>query len=55
MANADEGGDVINNIIKEYSEKCPNISLVENLGMVNYLSGVKYAKFVLGNSSNPIS
>ncbi len=54
MANADAGGDVINQTIKEYADKCSNISLVANLGMVNYLSAVKYAKFVMGNSSSGI-
>ena len=54
MANADAGGDIINHMIKEFSDKCPNISFVANLGMVNYLSAVKYAKFVLGNSSSGI-
>lgn len=54
MANADAGGDVINRTMKEYSEKCSNISFVANFGMINYLSAVKYALFVLGNSSSGI-
>lgn len=54
MANADKGGEDINSIISKYTERTSNISLFNNLGMLNYLSAVKYAAFVIGNSSSGI-
>lgn len=55
MANADNGGDMVNRMLKEFSEQYPeNITLVSSLGMKKYLSAVKYATFVLGNSSSGI-
>lgn len=53
-ANADAGGDGINRIFEQFAGKHPNIRLVDSLGMVRYLSAVKYASFVLGNSSSGI-
>lgn len=53
-SNADTGGDVINKILEEYAEKQNNAKLVNSLGTVRYLSAVKYALFVLGNSSSGI-
>lgn len=53
-ANADAGGDKINKILDEYAKKHNNILFTTNLGMKKYLSAVKYAVFVLGNSSSGI-
>ena len=54
MANADSGGAYINQLLKAYSNDCTNVMLVPSLGMVRYLSTVKYSEFVLGNSSSGI-
>ena len=54
MANADAGGDEVNRIIGEHAAKAPNMKLVASLGMRRYLGAVKYASFVLGNSSSGI-
>lgn len=53
-ANADENGRIINERIEEYTHEYPNIFLVDSLGMQGYLSAVKYAQFVIGNSSSGI-
>ena len=52
MANADVGGDLVNEILKGYVKDNEHAILVPNLGMKRYLSAVKYANFVLGNSSS---
>lgn len=54
MANADSGGVYINQLLQAYSHDCANVVLVPSLGMVKYLSTVKYSEFVLGNSSSGI-
>lgn len=54
MANADAGGDEINEVLHEFAMNLDHAKLVSNLGMIRYLSAVKYAKFVLGNSSSGI-
>lgn len=51
-ANADVGGDEVNRIFEIYAMKHPNVRFVDSLGMIRYLSAVKYAAFVLGNSSS---
>ncbi len=53
-ANADAGGALINEYLEREVKKCSNMKLVASLGMKRYLSAVKYAKFVLGNSSSGI-
>lgn len=53
-ANADTNGRIINESIEKYSHEYPNIYLVDSLGVQGYLSAVKYAKFVIGNSSSGI-
>lgn len=53
-ANADANGRIINELIEKYSQKYSNIYLVDSLGAQGYLSAVKYAKFVIGNSSSGI-
>ncbi|MBE5899962.1 MAG: UDP-N-acetylglucosamine 2-epimerase (hydrolyzing) [Lachnospiraceae bacterium] len=51
-ANADVGGDVVNRILEDYAKSHVEARLVDSLGMIRYLSAVKYASFVLGNSSS---
>lgn len=53
-ANADAGGDVANRLLKEFADSRDNAIFVVSLGMIRYLSAVKYASFVLGNSSSGI-
>lgn len=54
MANADAGGRAINNIWVNEKKKHPNWLVVSSLGVQRYLSAVKYAKLVIGNSSSGI-
>lgn len=54
MANADAGGRMINDIWIKESEKHSNWFLTPSLGVLRYLSAVKYAKIVIGNSSSGI-
>ncbi len=53
-ANADEGGDRINRIWDEAAQSVPNVHVYASLGVIKYLSIVKYAEFVIGNSSSGI-
>jgi len=54
-ANADTDGRVINRLIDEYAEKRPERCLaVTSLGAQRYLSAMKYATAVIGNSSSGI-
>lgn len=53
-ANADAGGDRVNELFEEFASSHDNIKLVASLGMVRYLSSLKYAEFALGNSSSGI-
>lgn len=54
-ANADTGGRIINRLIDEYTEKRPERCLaVASLGALRYLSVMKYASAVIGNSSSGI-
>ena len=52
MANADAGGRKINKIWKEYSLFHENWLVVNSLGVLRYLSAVKYSSLVIGNSSS---
>lgn len=55
-ANADENGLLINEILKGYCEKNPKkAKLFDNLGSQKYLSIMKIAKAMIGNSSSGIS
>lgn len=54
MANADADGRAINEIWLAESKKRPNWLVVQSLGVLRYLSAVKYAKLVIGNSSSGI-
>ncbi len=54
-ANADPGGAIINNEIEKFSElNKSNTYLFESLGQKKYLSLLKYAACVVGNSSSGI-
>lgn len=54
-ANADAGGDKANIALSEYANTRDNALFVNSLGMKRYLSALKYAAFVLGNSSSGMS
>lgn len=55
MPNADTNSKQLEVLLKKYIKKYPEkIKLIENLGTQNYLSIMKYAKCVLGNSSSGI-
>ena len=54
-ANADSGGRLINKKIEEFCKLSPNkYKVVKNLGQLRYLSAMKYADFLIGNSSSGI-
>lgn len=53
-ANADNGGDIINQMLDEYAARSKNAICVTSLGAVRYLSALKHAEFVMGNSSSGI-
>lgn len=53
-ANADAGGDAINQKIQEFCATHKNCEMVASLGMLRYLSVMKQAKLVLGNSSSGV-
>lgn len=53
-ANADAGGEEINRLLAEYVKGHRNTKFVYSLGMKRYLSAMKYAAFILGNSSSGI-
>lgn len=54
LANADAGGRLINDIWLLEGEKHDNWLVISSLGVLRYLSAVKYAKLVLGNSSSGV-
>lgn len=51
-ANADANGRIINQMIDDYVVSRPNTIAFESLGALRYLSALKYADMVLGNSSS---
>lgn len=53
-SNADVGGEKINRLFIKYTESYANAKFVYSFGMKRYLSIVKHALFVLGNSSSGI-
>jgi len=53
-ANADAGGRQINFLLDEYAKKMENVYVYESLGTCRYLSALKYADVVIGNSSSGI-
>ena len=53
--NADDGGRRIIPLLENYASKAPKrILAIKSLGQVRYLSAVKYAAVVVGNSSSGI-
>lgn len=53
-ANADAGGELVNELLEKFCSEEGGAHLVSSLGVVRYLSAVKHAEFVLGNSSSGI-
>ena len=53
-SNADKGGSEINKLIDSYVKTRSNCKAYFSLGMLRYLSVLKYAKCVVGNSSSGI-
>lgn len=53
-SNADQGGARINSLLDEAEEKNDHLHVYTSLGVRRYLSLMKYAEFVLGNSSSGI-
>jgi len=51
-ANADSEGRIINQFIDEYAKTNDNIMAFTSLGMIKYLSALKYSAMVIGNSSS---
>lgn len=51
-ANADANGRIINKMIDEYVAQNANTVAFESLGALRYLSALKYATMVIGNSSS---
>lgn len=52
-ANADQGGDIINEMLEDYCEKHRDTSIcVSSMGVFYYLTAMKYCELVLGNSSS---
>lgn len=53
-SNADTSGQSINEMLDQFSEGQANCCVVASLGMRRYMSALKYAHCVLGNSSSGI-
>lgn len=53
-SNADMGGEQINELIDAFSKSHSHCSVVSSLGMRRYMSALKYAACVVGNSSSGI-
>lgn len=55
MPNADSGGNAVYDVIQSYVRKHPdNFKFIKNLGQKAYLSAMKYARLMIGNSSSGI-
>ncbi len=55
MPNADSGNNAVYDVIQEYLQKHPdNFKFKANLGQKAYLSAMKYARLMIGNSSSGI-
>lgn len=54
LANADPGGRIINEVWKNEAKYHENWLVVPSLGARRYLSALKYAEMILGNSSSGI-
>ena len=53
-SNADAGGERINKLLLKFCEENSNALFIQNLGTTKYLSAIKHAAFVMGNSSSGI-
>ena len=53
-SNADQGGAKINELLDKAAERITNLHVFASLGIRRYLSLMKYAELVLGNSSSGI-
>ena len=53
-SNADQGGAEINRLLDLAANQIENLHVFTSLGVMRYLSLMKYARFVLGNSSSGI-
>lgn len=51
-ANADAGGEYMNQMIDEYVMQNDHTIAFASLGTKRYLSGIKYCSFIMGNSSS---
>lgn len=51
-ANADTDGRIINRCLEAYADTHQHLRCYTSLGMKRYLSALKYARFVIGNSSS---
>lgn len=51
-ANADSDGRTINRVLEDYASGHTNARLFDSLGVKRYLSALKYANMVIGNSSS---
>lgn len=51
-ANADMNGRIINESLQSYADRHNHLYLFDSLGMKKYLSALRHAKFVIGNSSS---
>ncbi|MBC6110559.1 UDP-N-acetylglucosamine 2-epimerase [Pedobacter fastidiosus] len=54
MPNADTAGSIIRTALTEHYKNSERVFLVENLGSQSYFTAMKYAKFLLGNTSSGI-
>ena len=52
LSNVDSGGDRINQIWKREGKKRDNFFVVSSLGMKRYLTALKHAEMMIGNSSS---
>lgn len=55
MANADADGRIINKIWEDFATHNKTASVFESLGSIRYLSALKYADMVIGNSSSGLT
>lgn len=51
-ANADANGRIINKMMEDYASTRKNAAVFESLGVRRYLSALRYAALVIGNSSS---
>ncbi len=53
-SNSDQGGEIINAMLDAAEKEISNIQVFASLGVKRYLSAMRYAEFVIGNSSSGI-